>query len=184
MRWQRALGVPLRMGWSGKGAVPWNLGGGVRCGDLGRAGLPESCSHGRARLFRKQKWMLLLRGQERVWEERVERFSGGREAPNSSKETGPDPDRLTVSQRITTMLVAIPDGPRTESAPNDRRGGSLPGSRTPSISSPGRRDSFVCPNIRTGRTFAVAEATGGGTISPTRKLQELLIPGPDMGLFP
>ncbi|WP_286681222.1 phosphoribosyltransferase [Methanoculleus sp. DTU007] len=174
----RALGTPLRMAVVRKVQFPWNpeAGFGAVTWD-GRVFLNRALMAGLG-LSEAEVDAAVARARKSV-EERVERFSGGREAPNLEGRTA-----ILIDDGLATgytMLAAI-EAARTESPKTIVV--AVPTGSLHAVNFIARKaDLVVCPNIRTGRTFAVAEAYGRWHDLSDQEVQELLIQARDMGLF-
>lgn len=174
----RVLKAPLRIAVVRKVQIPWNpeAGFGAVTWDgrvfLNRAlmaGLDLSEADVEAAIA-KAKWSV---------EERIEKFTGGR---------GLEPEltgrvAILVDDGLATgytMLAAV-EAARAESP--HRIIVAIPtGSLHAVTFIAGKADTVICPNIRTGRAFAVAQAYERWHDLTDQEVQELLIQARDMGL--
>lgn len=174
----RVLKAPLRIAVVRKVQIPWNpeAGFGAVTWDgrvfLNRAlmaGLDLSEADVEAAIA-KAKWSV---------EERIEKFTGGR---------GLEPEltgrvAILVDDGLATgytMLAAV-EAARAES-PHRIIVAVPTGSLHAVTFIAGKADTVICPNIRTGRAFAVAQAYERWHDLTDQEVQELLIQARDMGL--
>ncbi|NMC88202.1 MAG: phosphoribosyltransferase, partial [Methanomicrobiales archaeon] len=152
---------------AGFGAVTWD--GRVFLNRALMAGLDLSEADVEAAIA-KAKWSV---------EERIEKFTGGR---------GLEPEltgrvAILVDDGLATgytMLAAV-EAARAESP--HRIIVAIPtGSLHAVTFIAGKADTVICPNIRTGRAFAVAQAYERWHDLTDQEVQELLIQARDMGL--
>ncbi|WP_250986568.1 phosphoribosyltransferase [Methanoculleus oceani] len=174
----RALKAPLRMAVVRKVQIPWNP----------EAGFGAVTWNGQVFLNRPLMDALDLSEAEvnaavakarKNVEERIEKFAGGREEPGIEGQ-----DAILIDDGLATgytMLAAI------EAA----RAGSprqiivaVPTGSLHAVNFIARKaDLVICLNVRTSRTFAVAQAYERWHEITDREVQELLIQARDMGLF-
>ncbi|MFY9195628.1 MAG: phosphoribosyltransferase family protein [Methanoculleus sp.] len=174
----RVLKAPLRIAVVRKVQIPWNpeAGFGAVTWDgrvfLNRAlmaGLDLSEADVEAAIA-KAKWSV---------EERIEKFTGGRglEPELTGRVAVLVDDGLATGY---TMLAAV-EAARAESS--HRIIVAIPtGSLHAVTFIAGKADTVICPNIRTGRAFAVAQAYERWHDLTDQEVQELLIQARDMGL--
>ncbi len=174
----RVLKAPLRIAVVRKVQIPWNpeAGFGAVTWDgrvfLNRAlmaGLDLSEADVEAAIA-KAKWSV---------EERIEKFTGGRglEPELTGRVAVLVDDGLATGY---TMLAAV-EAARAESP--HRIIVAIPtGSLHAVTFIAGKADTVICPNIRTGRAFAVAQAYERWHDLTDQEVQELLIQARDMGL--
>ena len=173
----RVLKAPLRMAVVRKVQIPWNpeAGFGAVTWD-GRAILNRSLMAGLG-LSETEVNAAVAKARKNV-EERMEKFTGGREGPEIAGRTA-----ILVDDGLATgytMLAAIE---ATRAASPARIIVAVPtGSLHAVTFIAGKVDLVVCPNIRAGRTFAVAQAYERWHDVTDQEVQDLLIQARDMDL--
>ena len=174
----RALKAPLRMAVVRKVQIPWNPEAGFGAVTWnGRVFLNRSLMTG-LDLSEAEVNAAIAKARKNV-AERIEKFAGGREEPEIEGQ-----DAILIDDGLATgytMFAAI------EAA----RAGSprqvvvaVPTGSLPAVNFIARQaDLVICLNVRTGRTFAVAQAYEQWHDVTDQEVQELLIQARDMGLL-
>jgi len=174
----RALQAPLRMAVVRKVQIPWNpeAGFGAVTWD-GRVFLNRALMAG-LDLSEAEVGAAVARARKSV-EERMEMFSGGRPEPGLFGRTAIlVDDGLATGYTMLAAVEAVRSGSPREVIV------AVPTGSLHAVEFIARKaDLVVCPNIRTGRTFAVAQAYERWHDITDREVQELLIQARDMGLF-
>ncbi|PKL62476.1 MAG: phosphoribosyltransferase [Methanomicrobiales archaeon HGW-Methanomicrobiales-2] len=174
----RALKAPLRMAVVRKVQIPWNpeAGFGAVTWD-GRVFLNRALMDG-LDLSETEVNAAIAKAHKNV-EERIETFGGGREEPGLE-----DRAAILIDDGLATgytMLAAI-EAVRTGSPRQVVV--AVPTGSLHAVNFIARKaDLVVCLNIRTSRTFAVAQAYERWHDITDQEVQELLIQARDMGLF-
>ncbi|NLA38059.1 MAG: phosphoribosyltransferase, partial [Methanomicrobiales archaeon] len=174
----RVLKAPLRMAVVRKVQIPWNpeAGFGAVTWD-GRAILNRPLMAGLG-LSETEVNAAVAKARKNV-EERMEKFTGGREGPEIAGRTA-----ILVDDGLATgytMLAAIE---ATRAASPRRIIAAAPtGSLHAVTLIAGKADLVACPNVRTGRSFAVAQAYERWHDITDREVQELLIQAREMGVI-
>jgi putative phosphoribosyl transferase len=174
----RALKAPLRMAVVRKVQIPWNpeAGFGAVTWD-GQVILNHALMTG-LDLSEAEVNAAIAKARKNV-EERMERFGGGRLEPGLEGRTA-----ILVDDGLATgytMLAAI--GATLVESPRQVVVAVPTGSLHAVTFIARKADLVVCPNIRTGRVFAVADAYERWHDITDDEVQELLIQARDMGLF-
>jgi putative phosphoribosyl transferase len=174
----RVLKAPLRIAVVRKVQIPWNpeAGFGAVTWD-GRVFLNRALMAG-LDLSEAEVEAAIAKAKLSV-EERIEKFTGGRglEPELTGRVAVLVDDGLATGY---TMLAAV-EAARAESS--HRIIVAVPtGSLHAVAFIAGKADTVVCPNIRTGRAFAVAQAYERWHDLTDQEVQELLIQARDMGL--
>jgi putative phosphoribosyl transferase len=174
----RALKAPLRMAVVRKVQIPWNPEAGFGAVTWnGRVFLNRSLMTG-LDLSEAEVNAAIAKARKNV-AERIEKFAGGREEPEIEGQ-----DAILIDDGLATgytMFAAI------EAA----RAGSprqvvvaVPTGSLPAVNFIARQaDLVICLNVRTSRTFAVAQAYEQWHDVTDQEVQELLIQARDMGLL-
>ncbi|MDK2890455.1 MAG: putative phosphoribosyl transferase [Methanoculleus sp.] len=174
----RALKAPLRMAVVRKVQIPWNPEAGFGAVTWnGRVFLNRSLMAG-LDLSEAEVNAAIAKARKNV-EERIEKFAGGREEPEVEGQ-----DVILIDDGLATgytMFAAI------EAA----RAGSprqivvaVPTGSLPAVNFIARQaDLVICLNVRTSRTFAVAQAYEQWHDVTDQEVQELLIQARDMRLL-
>ncbi len=174
----RGLSAPLRMAVVRKVQIPWNpeAGFGAVTWD-GRVFLNRALMAG-LDLSETDVNAAVAKARRNV-EERMEKFSGGRQEPELEGRIA-----ILVDDGLATgytMLAAV------EAVRAASPAGVIVAAPTGSLHAvefiARKADLAVCLNIRTGRTFAVAEAYERWHDITDQEVEELLIQARDMGLF-
>lgn len=174
----RALKAPLRMAVVRKVQIPWNpeVGFGAVTWD-GRVFLNRALMAG-LDLSEAEVNAAVAKAKKNV-EERIQKFSGGRESPGLSGRTV-----ILIDDGLATgytMLAAV-EAAQAES-PRQVVVAVPTGSLHAVNFIAEKADLVVCPNIRTSRIFAVAQAYERWHDLTDQEVEELLIQARDMGLF-
>ncbi|WP_292366123.1 MULTISPECIES: phosphoribosyltransferase [unclassified Methanoculleus] len=174
----RALKAPLRMAVVRKVQIPWNPEAGFGAVTWnGRVFLNRSLMAG-LDLSEAEVNAAIAKARKNV-EERIEKFAGGREEPEVEGQ-----DVILIDDGLATgytMFAAV------EAA----RAGSprqivvaVPTGSLPAVNFIARQaDLVICLNVRTSRTFAVAQAYEQWHDVTDQEVQELLIQARDMRLL-
>lgn len=174
----RALKAPLRMAVVRKVQIPWNpeAGFGAVTWD-GRVFLNRALMTG-LDLSETEVNAAVAKARKNV-EARLERFAGGRQEPGLEGKTA-----ILIDDGLATgytMLAAV-EAARAESP--RRVVVAVPTGSLHAVNFIARKaDLVVCLNIRTSRTFAVAQAYERWHDLTDSEVQELLIQARDMGLL-
>jgi len=174
----RALQAPLRMAVVRKVQIPWNpeAGFGAVTWD-GRVFLNRALMTG-LNLSEAEVNAAVAKARKNV-EERMEKFSGSRQGPGLEGRTAVliDDGLATGYTMLAAVEAARAESPRQVVV-------AVPTGSLHAVNFIARRaDLVVCLNIRTSRTFAVAEAYERWHDISDQEVQELLIQARDMGLF-
>ncbi|MCK8518251.1 phosphoribosyltransferase [Methanoculleus sp. 7T] len=174
----RALKAPLRMAVVRKVQIPWNpeAGFGAVTWD-GRVFLNRALMAG-LDLSEAEVNAAVAKAKKNV-EERIQKFAGGRQGPGLSGRTA-----ILIDDGLATgytMLAAV-EAARAES-PRQVVVAVPTGSLHAVNFIAEKADLVVCPNIRTSRIFAVAQAYERWHDITDQEVEELLIQARDMGLF-
>ena len=174
----RALAAPLRMAVVRKVQIPWNpeAGFGAVTWD-GQVFLNRALMTG-LDLSEAEVNAAVAKARKNV-EERREKFSGGRAEPGLEGRTAIlVDDGLATGYTMLAAVEAVRAGSPGEVIV------AVPTGSLHAVDFIARKvDLVVCLNIRTGRTFAVAQAYERWHDITDQEVQELLIQARDMGLF-
>ncbi|MBP7411646.1 phosphoribosyltransferase family protein [Methanoculleus sp. 10] len=174
----RALKAPLRMAVVRKVQIPWNpeAGFGAVTWD-GQVFLNRALMTG-LDLSEAEVNAAVAKARKNV-EERREKFSGGRAEPGLEGRTAIlVDDGLATGYTMLAAVEAVRAGSPGEVIV------AVPTGSLHAVDFIARKvDLVVCLNIRTGRTFAVAQAYERWHDITDQEVQELLIQARDMGLF-
>lgn len=174
----RALKAPLRMAVVRKVQIPWNpeAGFGAVTWD-GQVFLNRALMTG-LDLSEAEVNAAVAKARKNV-EERREKFSGGRPEPGLEGRTAIlVDDGLATGYTMLAAVEAVRAGSPGEVIV------AVPTGSLHAVDFIARKaDLVVCLNIRTGRTFAVAQAYERWHDITDQEVQELLIQARDMGLF-
>ena len=174
----RALKAPLRMAVVRKVQIPWNpeAGFGAVTWD-GQVFLNRALMAG-LDLSEAEVNAAVAKARKNV-EERREKFSGGRAEPGLEGRTAIlVDDGLATGYTMLAAVEAVRAGSPGEVIV------AVPTGSLHAVDFIARKvDLVVCLNIRTGRTFAVAQAYERWHDITDQEVQELLIQARDMGLF-
>ena len=174
----RALAAPLRMAVVRKVQIPWNpeAGFGAVTWD-GRVFLNRALMAG-LDLSETDVNAAVAKARRNV-EERMEKFSGGRQEPELEGRIA-----ILVDDGLATGYTMLAAVETVLTASPVRVIVAVPTGSLRAVEFIARKaDIVVCSNIRTGRTFAVAEAYERWHDITDREVEELLIQARDMGLF-
>ena len=174
----RALKAPLRMAVVRKVQIPWNpeAGFGAVTWD-GRVFLNRALMAG-LDLSETDVNAAVAKARRNV-EERMEKFSGGRQEPELEGRIA-----ILVDDGLATGYTMLAAVETVLTASPVRVIVAVPTGSLRAVEFIARKaDIVVCSNIRTGRTFAVAEAYERWHDITDREVEELLIQARDMGLF-
>ncbi|WP_292518920.1 phosphoribosyltransferase [Methanoculleus sp.] len=174
----RALKAPLRMAVVRKVQVPWNpeAGFGAVTWD-GQVFLNRALMAG-LDLSEAEVDAAVEKARKNV-EERMKKFSGGQQGPGLEGRTAIliDDGLATGYTMLATVEAARAESPREIIV-------AVPTGSLHAVNFIARKaEIVVCLNIRTSRTFAVAQAYERWHDLTDREVQELLIQARDMGLF-
>ncbi|KLK89013.1 phosphoribosyltransferase [Methanoculleus sediminis] len=174
----RALKAPLRMAVVRKVQVPWDPEAGFGAVTWnGRVFLNQSLMNA-LDLSEAEVNAAVAKAKKNV-EERIARFAGGREEPGIKDRTA-----ILIDDGLATgytMFAAI-EAARAVS-PREIIVAVPTGSLHAVTFIARKADLVVCLNVRTSRTFAVAQAYERWHDIADREVQELLVQARDMGLF-
>ncbi len=174
----RALKAPLRMAVVRKVQIPWNpeAGFGAVTWD-GRVFLNRALMDG-LDLSEAEVNAAIAKAQKNV-EERIEKFAGGREEPGIEGQAAIliDDGLATGYTMFAAIEAARAGSPRQVVV-------AVPTGSLHAVNFIARKaDLVICLNIRTSRTFAVAQAYERWHDVTDQEVQELLIQARDMGLL-
>ena len=174
----RALKAPLRMAVVRKVQIPWNPEAGFGAVTWDRRVFLNRALMDGLDLSETEVNAAIAKAHKNV-EERIEKFGGGREEPGLE-----DRAAILIDDGLATgytMFAAI-EAVRTESPRQVVV--AVPTGSLHAVNFIARKaDLVVCLNIRTSRTFAVAQAYERWHDITDQEVQELLIQARDMGLF-